>query len=274
MLFNKKTKLLKEQQEEIRKLSYYLKKLSDGEFDFDMSEPNGAYPTGGGNQFVEINQSVKTIRNSLNGLVEDTKSLQENIKNGNLDCHIDAAKYSGFYSVINRNINETVDTIIKPFDEANTILKKLEVSDYTSYMKNDYKGAFLEFSDLINALIKRLIDIQNVFIKVSQGDVSPLEDMRAVGKRSENDKMMPAAISMMQAIQNVVVEIGRITTESVNGNIRNARCDAGNLTGGYREIVTGVNNLLDSVSKPMDELMPVLAKNVDQRLFRQYEGRL
>ena len=261
LLFNK-TKRLKFQNEEIRKIENKLKMLSNGKFDFDPLESEGKNCFENGNdQFAQLNQYILGITGSLKNLDIDTKSLSENIKNGNLDFRIDTAKYNGgFYSAICGNINEAIDAMSVPLSEASTVLKKLEVSDYTLNMKGEYKGRFLEFSNLINTLITRLLAVQNVFVKVSNGDTSPLEDMRKIGKRSENDKMMPAAINMMEAIQGVIDEIGKIALESTNGNIRSARGSVGNLNGGYKEIITGVNALLDTVSKPMEETIHILSK--------------
>ena len=74
----------------------------------------------------------------------------------------------------------------------------------------------------------------------------------------KNDKLMPAAASMMQSIQNMRNEAEKITAEVVDGSIRSARGDAESFVGCYKDIIISMNKMLDIVTKPLNEANAVL----------------
>ena len=118
-------------------------------------------------------------------MIEDTCELSSGIRNGMIDYRLDAARYNGFFSKIGMNINSVMDVIMQPFQDADTILERLEQNDFTVEMKGDYNGRFLQFSDRINALITRLLSVQDAFVRVADGDISRLDEFLKTGKRSE-----------------------------------------------------------------------------------------
>ena len=49
-----------------------------------------------------------------------------------------------------------------------------------------------------------MVSIENLAVKISKGDISDLEKFREIGKRSENDKIVPAFTIMMEVIQKLI----------------------------------------------------------------------
>ncbi|MCR4436810.1 MAG: methyl-accepting chemotaxis protein [Clostridiales bacterium] len=257
----RKSRIINYQKEEIGRLERNLKKLADGEFNVNLEVSEGDdYTRSEKEQFVKLNQYILKIKESFNNLIKDTENLSNNIKDGNLDYRMDTTRYNGQYSRIGKDINTAIEAISQPLNEAGNVLGKMAMNDLTLKMEGNYKGQLSQLSGEINDLHTRLLSIQDVFVRVSNGDTSRLEEFIKAGKRSENDKLIPAAINMMQAIQNLIAEVEKITAENMNGNIKNARGNADGFKGGYKEIITGINNILDAVTKPCSEAVQVLTK--------------
>jgi methyl-accepting chemotaxis protein len=261
MLIFKSKKTINIQMNELNKLEKNLKKLSEGITDIDLPS-GGSYEKADSenSQFYRIDKNLELIVNSIGSLAADMACMAENMKSGNLDYRIDISKHNGIYSKICSSLNKSMEAISAPLNEACPILEMIEAGDFTVKMNTVYKGQYLKLANTINSLNLRQLDIQEVFSEVSKGDISHLEDLRKVGKRCENDKMMPAAIDMMQSITTVADEISNITSEVTKGNILNVRCSADKLEGKYSGIIYGINNLLDEISKPIGEALTICNK--------------
>lgn len=218
---------------------------------------------------------IKTMDN-LNTLVVDTNTLLSAATEGRLDTRAEVSKHKGNYRQIIEGVNKTLDVMAAPVHEARNVLGMIANNDFSLKMEGKYKGQLLELSDSINAVRDRLLSIENVFVKVSNGDTSQLDEFLKIGKRCENDNMIPAAISMMQAIRGLINEVENITKECMNGNINNARGNADTFKGGYKGIVDGINNILDVVTEPCSEavrILKVMASNdFTTSMSNKYKG--
>jgi methyl-accepting chemotaxis protein len=156
--------------------------------------------------------------------------------------------------------NETLDAVSAPLNAAGDAIGRMCANDFTEEMPKEFKGQYLVLSNSVNTLMSRLIGLQSVFVNLADGDTSRVEDYRKVGKRSNNDKIMPATIAMMDTIRNIVKETKRMTMEVANGNIRGARSDVDQFNGGFKEIVSGINDILNTFLAPMDETLNIVTK--------------
>jgi len=226
--------------------------MAEGDLTHDIDVPVNTSEIG------QLAASIIKARNNINMLVTDTNMLFNAAIEGRMDVRADASKLKGNYRKIADGANKMLDTIAAPVQEAIKVLSLIENNDFTMKMEGEYKGQLKELTSSINAVRDRLLSIEDVFIKVSNGDTSLLEKFLEIGKRCENDNMVPAAISMMQAIRDVINEVGDITKQCLNGNIKNARGNADAFKGGYKEIIEGINNILDAIYEPCSEAVKVL----------------
>lgn len=274
-------KLIEYQRKEIERLGRNLKKIANGDFDIDLEI------TGAGTKFVNenehydslnINCDLLKITDTIKDMTNDTEKLAVNIKQGNTNYRIDTSKYNGQLYEIGNNINHSLDKMTDPLQDALNVLEHTEKNDLTISMDGSYVGDFLTFANRVNSVISRIKSIQDCFMRVSNGDTSLLEGYLKIGKRSENDKLIPAGIEMMQNIRNIITDVQEITGECLKGNIKNARGDADKYSGGYKDIVTGINEMMAFVSKPIDEavnILSVMANNDFTKIMdTNYQGEL
>jgi methyl-accepting chemotaxis protein len=208
---------------------------------------------------------------TLKALIAETGKLTAASSQGQLDVRGDAEKFAGDYRNLVIGFNHTLDAITAPLTEAGTVLGRMAVNDYTIKMTGNYQGLLNEFANQINLVQSRLLNVQDIFTRVAQGDISRLEEYRANGKQSDNDQLSPAVIMMMQAIQSLIDETGVVASSAARGELQ-VRGDSGKLTGKYQEIVIGINNMLDQMSQPIGEALAVLEELAQGNLALTMDG--
>ena len=218
-----KNQIINYQKKEIERLESNLKKLSNGDFDIDLEVSVGdSSVRAERDKFIKMNQYILKIKKTFSGLVTDTEDFASNIEKGNLGHRIDTTRYNGLYSRIGKDINASLESISEPLNEANTILEKIALNDYTLTMSAGYEGDFAMFANSINDVQKKLLYIQDIIEEISLGDISELENIKRTGLYSENDCLTPAFINMMETIQEILDETEIFVEETLNGNL-NAR---------------------------------------------------
>lgn len=201
---------------------------------------------------------LQKIISTMRSLSHDTERLINAAASGKLDERCSTSSYQGSWKFLIEGMNTLLDKISSPLNDVMDVTRSLAVNDYTKSVDSEYEGAFGELASDINSVRDSLVALQDAIVSVSKGDTSMLEEFRSIGKKSENDYMIPSIIKMMETIQNLIEETNLITSESSKGNIKGTRGDESKFEGGYREIVSGINNTLDTIEKPIDETTNVL----------------
>ncbi|KNY29702.1 methyl-accepting chemotaxis protein [Pseudobacteroides cellulosolvens] len=231
-------------------------------------QSNNARRIAEGNLDIVINErsekdilaaSMKQVVHTLKDLINETSILSKAASQGELSVRGDISKLQGGYAEIVNGINNTLDAVIEPINEASTILGNMVVNDYSVEMTGKYQGMLKEFSDKINLVKSRLLSVQDIAVRVSKGDISRLDEFTKIGKRSDNDKLIPSFTEMMKTIQDLMNEVERITNAASEGNLE-IRGDISKFEGGYKTIIGGVNNTLNAISDPLNSALTVLAK--------------
>lgn len=226
-----------------------ISKISDGDISMNVDAKDKS---------DMIAPELQKIVSSMRSLSHDTERLISAAGKGNLSERAHTGVYKGTWKFLIDGMNSLLDKIYAPLNDVMEIVDNLAVNDYTKAVENQYEGIFGELSENVNAVRENLLKMQGAFVSVSKGDTSQLDEFRKIGKRSENDYMVPSIIKLMETIRDLVEETNRITSESSNGNIKGTRGDESKFEGGYREIISGVNNTLDTIVKPIDETTSVL----------------
>lgn len=209
------------------------------------------------NEVGMLAEGLRDITRIIGDLKIEINTAVKSIEMGILNEKTNLMKFSGAWREIADGINMVGNSIIEPLNEAGIVLGKMAVNDYTVSMEGTYSGVFGRLAEEVNNVQKRLLYVQKIVNMISEGDGSEIENLRKVGKRSENDQLVPAFIRMIEAIQYMENEVNILTREAINGNLE-IRSDASKFKGGYRNVIEGFNNSLDAIVKPIEEAIAVL----------------
>jgi methyl-accepting chemotaxis protein len=243
---------------EVARVEKSLKDLANGDLSFILhTKEADEFTAAVKGQFERINESLADVKAAVGTMIDEGKKVTDATKEGRLDLRGDITKLKGVYAETVQGFNNAIDTIVNPLNAAIRVLGKLAVNDYTEQVTGDYQGNLKEFTGAVNDVRERLTSVQNGIVSVAKGDTSLLETFSAIGKRSENDKIVPAFVTMFSTVRALIKEAGMLAEAAVEGNLE-ARGDVNKFEGGYADIISGFNHALDAIAKPIKEASDVL----------------
>ncbi|MEN6351080.1 MAG: methyl-accepting chemotaxis protein [Syntrophomonas sp.] len=209
---------------------------------------------GGWNEVITgINETLDAVIGPLNIAAE----YVERISKGDIPEKI-TDSYYGDFNEIKNNLNACIDGL-GGLVESSTVLANMAVNNYTKKVEGQYQGIYAKTAASVNSVREKVLDIQNAVTNISIGDLSDLEYFRTMGKRCEEDHLMPAFIAMMDNIQALVEDAAMLSQGAVKGQL-DIRGDAGKHGGVFGQVIEGVNATLDAIIGPLN----IAAEYVDR----------
>jgi methyl-accepting chemotaxis protein len=166
------------------------------------------------------------------------------------------ASYNGDFNLVKNNLNACVDAF-GGLSEAEAVLQKMAINDYTTTVNGSYQGAFATVAQSVNLVHRRILHVTSTIKNVAQGNLEELAEYRKIGRRSEGDELVPSIIAMMENIKALVDDIETLGSAAVEGKL-STRADASRHAGEYGKVVQGVNDTLDAILLPIGEANRVL----------------
>lgn len=245
---------------EVQRLAGNLSRLAAGNLDFDTNiAPADRYTEDVRRSFVKIMESLTSVRDRLGAMIEDAELLEQAAQDGRLQVRADATRHEGEFRTIIEGLNATLDAVVTPLTEANGVLQRMAVNDYTVRMTGQYQGTYAEVATAINRVIDQVNRVADVFERISHGDLSDREALAKIGRRSEQDRLAPAGLRTLEALHTLVTETEMLTRAVQNGQL-GVRADATQHEGEYRKIVEGINETLDTIVVPFKMVKEAIAQ--------------
>jgi methyl-accepting chemotaxis protein len=143
-------------------------------------------------------------------------------------------------------------SITAPIDHVGTNLKELSKGHLGNRLKLSRKD---EIGEMAATMDQFSDDLQNNVIgtmkKIADGDLST-----QMKTKDAQDEITPALMTTIDSLRLLVAEANMLSNAAVGGQL-STRGNADKFKGGYRDIVSGVNQTLDSVVGPVNEAMKV-----------------
>ncbi|MBT4501527.1 MAG: HAMP domain-containing protein [Gemmatimonadetes bacterium] len=102
-----------------------------------------------GNAMINMVGSLKGMNAEISGLVQTAVA-------GKLDTRGNADQFKGDYAQIIQGVNDTLDAVIEPINEASTVLDKVANRDLTARVIGDYQGDHARIKDALNLAAQNL----------------------------------------------------------------------------------------------------------------------
>ncbi len=208
-------------------------------------------------EFRKIVEGVNGTLDAVIGPLNVSAEYVDRISKGDIPPKITDA-YNGDFNEIKNHLNACIDGL-GGLVEANAVLQRMAVNDYSTTVKGIYSGIFSNVADAVNTTHTRLTHVVRTVTKVSQGDLGDLPEYKQAGSRSEQDEIVPAFIHLMENLGALTNDAGELVKAAVDGKLA-TRADATKHQGEYRKIIQGFNGTLDAVIGPLN----VAAEYVDR----------
>ena len=205
----------------------------------------------------EILMGINEILDALIAPLNVMAEYVDRISKGEIPQKI-TDDYQGDFNEVKNNLNQCIDGL-QGLVETNDILQHMAENDHTRKVEGSYAGLFADVGHATNVLRERLLHITDTLNNISEGDLKDLENYKSVGKRSENDRIIPTFIKMMEAIQSMVDDTLMLADGIEQGQL-DIRANADRFQGKFKDVIQGVNDTLDALIAPLN----VMAEYVDR----------
>ncbi len=222
-----------------------------GNFDLVMEDLKG--------QRIIATKRVNKFRENLILLQSELDGLARAAEDGRLDFRANYAQFEGGWQDIVKGANSMLENAATPITEFVELLERISVYDLRDMPKEDYNGDWKRLSDSIGLIVDAFRTITMGFKQISEGNFGILKVLEETPQKSSYDELSPAATKMIQTIINLTKEVVRVAKESAKGNFE-VRADVDKFDGDYQNVVTGLNDVIESFVSPLNLSMQYFDK--------------
>ncbi|MCK9281681.1 MAG: methyl-accepting chemotaxis protein [Melioribacteraceae bacterium] len=160
--------------------------------------------------------------------------------------------------------------ISKPVNQASNMMIELSKGHLSARVETVSKDEIGLMIAKQNEFADRLQEITNTLGKVADGNLNV-----KVTQVDKEDELAPGINSLVEILKGLKLETELLVDAAVNGRLE-VRGSADTFTGGYKEIIEGINKTLDEVIHPIKEgskaLEVMSTGNLGVRVSGEYKG--
>ncbi len=104
-------------------------------------------------EFEVLRNNLNTCIDSINNLILDANMLSKAAIEGRLATRADASKHQGDFRKIVQGVNDTLDAVIEPVNEAKKVLQNLSKKDFSKLVEGNYQGDHTVIKEALNETI-------------------------------------------------------------------------------------------------------------------------
>lgn len=231
--------------------SAFARNLANGAQDEPMENTYKGYHAA----FID---SLNSVWHSLLVMLTESGRLAREGQKGNLDARSDASKVPGHFADVIDGMNDVLEAVATPIRDAEDILGKMAVNDYTVSMSEEYNGEFGNLAKSINAVCKNMVGIEKIMEEIGDGNLTSLGELKELGQLSENDRVTPIMTSTLQTLQNLIDVTDNFAVVVAKGDLRVREDLTLEFKGSYIQICNGMHRAMKSLIAPINEATEVL----------------
>ena len=206
--------------------------------------------------YVRLKDSFNKAFAAVDLLVSDAGMLAQAAVEGRLETRADASKHQGDFRKIVAGVNETLDSVIDPVNEAAAVLERLASNDLTARMDGNYAGDLAKIKDSLNTAmenvgmaVKQVADAAN---KVTESASALSKTAADVGNASQQISETVDQVATGSQEQSKIVQSSAEAMEQLMGAIGEVAAGAQNQAKQVDEtvgLVQQITTAIDEVAK-------------------------
>ncbi|HEX5580835.1 MAG TPA: methyl-accepting chemotaxis protein [Gemmatimonadaceae bacterium] len=215
----------------------------------------------------ELGRAVAELRDTVRALTGETTGLVASAAAGDLGARGHATRFQGAYRDLIQGINDTLDAIVTPINEAGATLERLAARDLTARMKGDYRGDHARIKTALNEAAEAL-DAAMLQVAAAATQVSSAGTQITSGSQSLAEGASEQAASL-EEISSSLQEMVAMATQSA-GNAAEARNLAAAARAGADEGVARMGRLTEAMDriKASSDQTAKIVKTIDEIAFQ------
>ncbi|GAK49429.1 hypothetical protein U14_00651 [Candidatus Moduliflexus flocculans] len=209
------------------------KAIADGDFRQDIQIRRQ-------NEIGEFAEAFRHMKETINQVLEEMNTVNEAIQAGKLSSRGKAEAFSGKWQELVIGVNQVITTCVTPLNATSASLERLAKGEIPERVTEAYQGDFDAIKRHLNMLIEATYQTTRMAEEISKGNLT-IE----ARERSEADSFMQALNRMIHCLREILGEMDAVVRTVQTGRL-DVRGNADAFSGGWRELVVGVNNVIDA----------------------------
>ncbi len=218
----------------------------------------------------KLADAFRNMKDRIGLVLKETDDLAEAIQDGKLKTRGDVDKFSGNWRELVIGVNNVIDAFATPISMTADVVDRIARGDIPEKITQEYKGDFNGIKNNLNMLIDAMNEIAQVAEDIADGNLTA--DVR---ERSERDRLMNALNRMISRLNEIVKETDSLTRAARDGKL-DIRGNAEAFEGGWRELVLGVNSLIDAfvipISMTADAVDRIARGDIPEQISEEFKG--
>ncbi len=181
--------------------------------------------------FNLIKTSVNACIEAINSLIADTRKLSDSAIRGRLEERADVSKHHGDFAKVIQGVNDTLDAVVAPINEAIAVMGKVADGNLSVSMRGQYQG---DMAQLQNSVNKTIADLSSYIDNIS-ATLGEIADGNL--NTTLNGEFLGDFLTIKDAINRII--------ESLNDVIGTISLAAEQVQSGASQVATGSQLLAD-----------------------------
>jgi methyl-accepting chemotaxis protein len=222
--------------------------------------------------FRKIVQGVNDTLDAVVGPLYMAAHYIDSLAKGDIPDAI-TEEYKGEFNVLITNIN----TLIKTIKDIASGIRTICIASYEgqfdtrldpSKFSGHYSKIIAGMNDMMTNLTSAITLASRNLALISRGEIPPLLTEEY---RGDFNKIRDDLNRCINAINMMLTDVNTLSKSAVEGNLQ-VRANSDQHSGDFRKIVAGVNETLDSVVKPINEIAAVMERIAEKDLSARIKG--
>ncbi len=170
---------------------------------------------------VFINETIEKLRENLKFVSSELSEIIDATREGRLDTRGDTTEFSGSWSAnLIDGVNELLDVILEPVNEASDVLEVMAGGDLTPRMTGDYKGDNQKLKKSINTLgdslsdLIRQVTMSAESVATSSNQITVLSGTLATSSEEQSSQSEEVASAVEEMARTISENAQNATTTS------------------------------------------------------------
>ena len=235
--------------------------IADGNLKIDIQERS---------EHDRLMKALRRMIQRLNAILHEMEELALAVQNGRLETRGNAETFAGGWQELVVGVNNLIEAFVAPFNVTAEYLDRISKGDVPEKISETYKGDFNEIKDNLNMLIDAMDETTRLAEEIASGNL----DVEA-RERSAHDRLMKALNKMIRRLNEILQETDELIKSAQHGKL-DVRGNAESFEGGWRELVAGINSLIDAFVAPIlmtaTSLDRISKGDIPKKITDEYSG--
>lgn len=196
----------------------------------------------------EIGRLAEAFRNmkaKIDAVLQEVNTLIQAAQQGQLQARANTKNFHGRWQHLLSGVNNLINAFVVPINVTSEYLARLSNGEIPDPITDEYQGDFNTIKEHLNMLVDATDSTAHIAEEIANGNL----DIE-VKERSADDRLMKALNLMIRRLSDLLREM-RLLIQSVQAGDLAVRGRADLFEGGWRDMVSGANALIEAFVAPI-----------------------